>query len=212
VDLYRAIVSLPGLTAGGLHAYDGHLHQRDPGERGAAAHAVAKSVRDFREELLGHEWPVPRVVIGGTPTFPFYAQDADVECSPGTSVLWDAGYAANLPDLDFLSAAVLLARVVSRPTADRLCLDLGHKSVASEMPHPRVIFPDLPQAKVAGHNEEHLVLETARASEFPVGTAIYGIPWHVCPTVTLHATVHVIRDRQVVEEWPVVARARKLTI
>ncbi|MEO8352922.1 MAG: D-TA family PLP-dependent enzyme [Chthoniobacteraceae bacterium] len=212
IDLYRAIVSLPGLSAGGLHAYDGHLHQRDLEERRAAADDVASAVVIFRNELLGHGWPVPRVVIGGTPTFPFHARHPDFECSPGTSVLWDAGYAANLPDLDFLLAAVLLTRVVSRPTKERVCLDLGHKAVASEMPQPRVIFPALADAKVVGHNEEHLVLETARASEFPVGTALYGIPWHVCPTVALHATVHVVHDGCVVDEWPVAARARKLTI
>lgn len=211
-ELYRAIASLPGLCAGGLHAYDGHLHQRDPVERGASAKSVAKDVLAFRDELRAQGMPVPRVVIGGTPTFPFYARHSDFECSPGTSVLWDAGYAANLPDLDFISAAVLLARVVSRPGADRLCLDLGHKAVASEMPQPRVIFSDLPEAKIVAHNEEHLVLETPRASEFPVGTALYGIPWHICPTVALHATVQVVRAGRAVEEWPIAARARKITI
>ncbi len=212
VDLFGKIVSLPGLSAGGLHAYDGHLHQRNPDERGAAASAVAKRVLAFRDELLGHGWPVPRVIIGGTPTFPFYVRQPEFECSPGTSVLWDAGYAANLPDLDFLPAAVLLARVISRPGTGRICLDLGHKAVASEMPQPRVIFPELPEAKIADHNEEHLVLETARASEFPIGKAFYGIPWHICPTVALHATAQVVHDRHVVDEWPVVARARKLTL
>ena len=37
-----------------------------------------------------------------------------------------------LPDLDFAPAVVVLTRVVSRPAQNRLCLDLGHKAVASE--------------------------------------------------------------------------------
>jgi enamine deaminase RidA (YjgF/YER057c/UK114 family) len=37
---------------------------------------------------------VPRMVVGGTPTFPFHARRTGVECSPGTCVLWDAGYAS----------------------------------------------------------------------------------------------------------------------
>ena len=40
--------------------------------------------------------------------------------------------------MDFLHAAVLLMRIVSKPAKDLLCLDLGHKAVASEMAHPRV--------------------------------------------------------------------------
>ncbi len=159
---------------------------------------------------------MPRVVWGGTPTFavhaPRTAHDATIECSPGTCVLWDASYAAHLPDLDFLHAAVLLTRVISRPGPNRLCLDLGYKSVASEMPHPRAIFPALPDARALTHSEEHLVIETARAADFPVGTALYALPWHICPTVALHDRVHVVRDHRLVDEWPVTARARRLSI
>jgi D-serine deaminase-like pyridoxal phosphate-dependent protein len=212
VALYRMIVSLPGLIPGGLHAYDGHLHQSDVEARNAAGEVAASETLALRDELVREDLPVPGLVVGGSPTFPLHARHPEFECSPGTTLLWDAGYATNLPDLDFLNAAVLLTRVISRPTADRICLDLGHKSVASEMPHPRVVFPALPDAKAVGHNEEHLVLETPRAAEFPVGTVLIGIPWHICPTVALHDRAYVIRDGRCVEEWPVVARARKLTI
>jgi D-serine deaminase-like pyridoxal phosphate-dependent protein len=111
-----------------------------------------------------------------------------------------------------LNAAALLTRVVSKPGPDLLCLDLGHKSVASEMPQPRVIFPELPDAQFVAHNEEHLVLRTQRAAEFPIGTALYGIPWHICPTVALHSSAYVVEGQRVTAEWPVVARARKITI
>lgn len=211
LELYRRLASLPGLRPGGLHAYDGHLRQTDPAERAVAADAVAEQVEALRAELRGQGRSVPRVVLGGTPTFPMHARRADVECSPGTCVLWDAGYAASYPDLDFLQAAVLLTRVISRPAPNRLCLDLGHKAVASEMPHPRVIFPALPGAKSVAHNEEHLVLETSRAPEFPVGAALYGVPWHICPTVALHDRVHIATGARVTAEWPVTGRSRKLT-
>jgi D-serine deaminase-like pyridoxal phosphate-dependent protein len=152
------------------------------------------------------------VVAGGTPTFPFHAARDGVECSPGTTVFWDAGYATSLPDLPFVPAIVLLTRVVSRPTPDRLCLDLGHKAVASENPHPRVTLFGLEDATAVGHSDEHLVLETPRAADFPVGTALYGVPWHVCPTVALHDRAVVVRDGHAGERWDVVARARTLTI
>ena len=211
-QLAHQIDSTPGLRFGGLHAYDGHLHQSDLAERTTACHLAFEPVWALRDSVLAAGLPVPRVVVGGTPTFAIHASRPDVEYSPGTCVLWDAGYAAKLPDLDFLPAATLLARVISHPGKHRLCLDLGHKAVASEMPHPRVVFPVLPEATVAGHNEEHLVLETERAGDFPVGTVLHGIPWHICPTVALHQEAIVVQNSRAGVSWPVVGRARRITI
>ncbi len=84
--------------------------------------------------------PGKTLVAGGTPTFPFHARRPGVECSPGTCVLWDFGYSSRFPDLDFLQAALVLTRVISKPGARRLCLDLGQKAIASENPPPRVQF------------------------------------------------------------------------
>lgn len=212
-DLYRRLAAHPWLVAAGLHAYDGHLHQSDAAIRAAACDEAFRPVAALADALRAEGLPVPAVVAGGTPTFPMHARRPDVECSPGTCVLWDAGYSRNLPDLEFVPAAYLLTRVISRPAADRLCLDLGHKAVASEMPHPRVVFPDLPDAVPVMHNEEHMVLESARASEFPIGRTLLGIPWHICPTVALHAFVHVIRSGDTATEtWPVTARTRRITV
>jgi len=210
VALYRALATAPGLRPGGLHGYDGHLRHSALAERSAAAAGGIARTETLRTELAALGLPVPRVVADGTPTFPLHARRSGVECSPGTCVLWNAGYRSILPDLDFLHAAVLLTRVISRPGENHPCLDLGHKAVASEMPHPRVIFPALPDAHALAHSEEHLVLETARAAEFPVGAALFGLPWHICPTVALHERVQVVRNGRVAEEWSVAARARRL--
>ncbi len=208
--LCRLIDSLPGITFGGLHAYDGHLRDPDIEARSRMAMVGVDAVEPLRDRLERGGFEVPRLVAGGTPSFPIHARREDVECGPGTCVLWDAGYDQGLPDLPFVNAAVLFTRVVSRPAPNRLCLDLGHKAVASENPHPRVIFPELPDARAVVHSEEHLVVETARSADFPVGATLYGIPWHICPTVALHATLQVVRTHRAVEEWEVTARARRL--
>ena len=210
-QLYRLIGVLPGLRAAGLHAYDGHIQDADLAARTAACRSAFEPVEALRDELIRTDLPVPCVVAGGSPTFPIHALGT-AECSPGTTVLWDAGYGRKMADLPFEPAALLFARVVSKPSATRLCLDLGHKAVAAEMPHPRVVFPLLPEATPVVHSEEHLVLETPRAAEFAVGDALLGIPWHVCPTVALHSEVWVLENGQATERWPVTARARRLTI
>jgi D-serine deaminase-like pyridoxal phosphate-dependent protein len=88
--------------------------------------------------------------------------------------------------MEFLNAALVLTRVVSKPGGNRLCLDLGHKAIASENPHPRVVFLNLPDAQAISHSEEHLVVETERAGEIELGACLYGVPWHVCRP--LHCT------------------------
>jgi len=212
VRLYRLIEDTEGLRAGGLHAYDGHIHEPDLEQRTAACDAAFAPVLRLREELLQLGLAVPRLVAGGTPTFPVHARHRDRELSPGTCVLWDFGYGDKFADLPFQPAAVLLTRVVSKPGADRLCLDLGHKAVAAENPPPRVLLLELPDATPIAHSEEHLVVETARANEFAVGACLHGIPRHVCPTVALHSEAWVIESGRVSACWPITARARRLSI
>jgi D-serine deaminase-like pyridoxal phosphate-dependent protein len=212
VRLVRRIAGSPGLAFGGLHAYDGHLTDGDHARLVEKVETAFAPVWRLRDELVAAGVPVPLVAAGGTPTAPIHAARGDVETSAGTTVLWDFGQPEISPDLDFLNAAVLLARVVSHPASGRLCLDLGHKAVASEMPHPRVRILGLEDATFPVHSEEHLVVETPRAAEFPVGTVVYALPRHVCPTVALHEEAVVVRDGRAVERWHVAARTRRISV
>jgi len=212
IELYRSLCHTSGVEAAGLHAYDGHLHEPDLNLLQQHTEQVFAPVWEMRKQLVDSGCPVPRIVAGGTPTSRFLAQTPDVEVGAGTTALWDFGQPEISPDLDFLNAAVLLARVISRPTINRICIDLGHKAVASEMTHPRVRFFGLEDAKTVTHSEEHLVLETTRAAEYPVGTVLYGLPRHVCPTVALQSYVGCVEDNEYKASWPVVARTRCITI
>jgi D-serine deaminase-like pyridoxal phosphate-dependent protein len=207
IELWRVITQTPGLRAAGLHAYDGHIHDPDLVTRRAQCDAAFAPVLELRH-FLGD---VP-LIAGGSPTFALHAEHPDRELSPGTTVLWDFSYADKFPELPFQPAAVLLTRIVSCPGPGRLCLDLGYKAVASENPHPRVRLLELPDATAVMHSEEHLVIETPRADEFAIGDCLHGIPRHVCPTVALHDSAHVVEAGRVRGSWPILARARSLTI
>lgn len=212
LELYRLIASSPGLKPSGLHVYDGHIHEPDLARRTALCDAAFAPVNSFCDELRHAGLPLPRVVAGGTPTFPIHARNGLYECSPGTCVLWDSGYDGQFADLDFLVAALVLTRIVSKPGGNRLCLDLGHKAIAAENPPPRVTFLNLPDATAVSHSEEHLVVETARAGELAVGDCLYGVPRHICPTVALYSEATVILAGRGAERWRVTARERRLTI
>ena len=202
----------PALRLEGLHAYDGHLGITDLAERTRLCDAGFAPVAALRSRLESELGRPLEVIAGGSPTFALHAARPGVSLSPGTTVLWDAGYAHKLPDLPFQPAAVLLSRVLSRPAAGQLCLDLGHKAVASEMPQPRTVFLDLPDATAVGHSEEHLVVESPAADRFQVGDVVHSLPWHVCPTVALHQEVWLAENGRATASWTVRARSRRLTL
>ncbi|SIO66046.1 D-serine deaminase, pyridoxal phosphate-dependent [Singulisphaera sp. GP187] len=211
-ELATLIERLPNLVLDGLHAYDGHIQEADPDERKRiAAPGIEKTLR-LQERLKQRGIEAPRLVLGGTPTFPVHAalDRPGVECSPGTSVLHDNGYATKFPDLPFVPAALLLTRVISHPRPGRLCLDLGHKAVAADPVGARLTLLNIPEATLGGQSEEHLVVETPQAGQFPPGTAVLAIPTHICPTCALHRRVYVIEDGALVDEWDVTARDRSI--
>jgi D-serine deaminase-like pyridoxal phosphate-dependent protein len=213
--LYQQLAETKGIKPGGLHLYDGHNHQTDLAERTSAVMAGWNKAAAFRDELVAAGWPVPRIVAGGTGSFPVFAriEDPALELSPGTVVLHDVGYGRKFPDLRFTPAALLLTRVISRPTPERVTLDLGYKACASDPPAgDRLFFPDLPEAKQVLQNEEHLVLETPRAGEFTPGDELWAIPRHICPTSALHKQVWVVSGGRLAGRWDVAARDRWLSV
>lgn len=215
VELYRTITEAGGLRAGGLHAYDGQNHQTPLDERQAAVDDVWDQTVALRDELVSAGLAVPRIVAAGTGTFPIFAKkdDPTLELSPGTTVFHDVGYGRLFPDMDFKPAAVLLTRVISRPSENRVTLDLGYKACASDPPAgDRLAFPDLPDAREVLQNEEHLVIETSQASRFEPGDELIAIPRHICPTTAMHKQVFVIKDGNLATTWNVVARDRQLSI
>lgn len=211
-ELYRLIAKSPGLRPGGLHAYDGHIDEGDLAARTAACGAAFAPAKKFRDDLINAGLPVPHFVAGGTPTFSIHAKHVGVECSPGTCVLWDFSYSDRFADLDFLHAALVLTRVISKPAGNRLCLDLGHKAIAAEKPPPRVKFLNLSHAEAVTHSEEHLVVQSPFAEQFSVGDCLYGVPRHICPTVALHSEAVIIQDSRATGRWKITARERRLTV
>lgn len=210
-DLFQVCGSLPGVDPVGLHVYDGQFRQVFA-ERKKASDQAFEAVKKLRERIEKSTGKSLDVVAGGSPTFPVHALRKDVNCSPGTSLLWDWGYSRKLEEQAFLFAGLVLSRVISHPGENRICVDLGHKSVAAENPFPRVHFFNLTDARQVGQSEEHLVLEVEHPEEYPVGTLLYGLPLHICPTVALYESAHVIRNGAATEKWRVTARDRMLTV
>lgn len=207
LQLIKSVVKNRNLRFRGLHIYDGHIHEIDPEQRKVHCDSDFEAVTRLVDQLELEGIEAGELACGGTSTFPIHATHQTRTLCPGTPLLWDAGYSKTIPDLDFLPAAVVAGRVISKPM-QQLCLDLGYKSIASEMSHPRVQFLELETERVTNHSEEHMVLSSIESDQHSVGDVVYALPIHICPTMALHEQVYVVRNQLVTETWRVVARKR----
>jgi D-serine deaminase-like pyridoxal phosphate-dependent protein len=213
VDLYKAMKAARDIRVIGLHIYDGHIHDASYEKRSAQFSIIWESIVAFKDQLLLNGFDKPVIIAGGTPTFPFYAEKEEIECSPGTFILWDKGYQDAFTEQNYLIAALIISRVISLPGDDLVSLDLGHKAVAAENElKKRISFLNAPEAQVLSQSEEHLVLKLHPDHGYNIGDLFYGLPQHICPTVALYDRAAVVYDHECKEEWKITARNRMITI
>jgi D-serine deaminase-like pyridoxal phosphate-dependent protein len=211
--LFENCAGLPGLKVVGLHAYDGHIRDADFEMRKEKCDVAFQEVSGLRQQLQAKTDQALTIVVGGSPTYSVHCKRQEVECSPGTFIYWDYGYQNILKEQDFKPAALVITRIISQPTPDTICIDLGHKAIASENPLAnRVHFIGDHSLEPIGHSEEHMVLRTTGNKHYYVGEVLYGIPYHVCPTVALYDSSVVVSNNELVGTWDATARGRRLAI
>ena len=213
LQLYKTCSQLLGINLTGLHAYDGHIHDADLAIRTEKANLWYEVVVKLQDEILKSGYPRPVIIAGGSPTFPIHAKRKNIECSPGTFVYWDRGYQLAFEEQDFLIAALLVTRIVSIPEENLLCIDCGHKSVAAEnVLEKRIYFLNAPNVKIISQSEEHLVVNAGAGHSYKVGDVLYGLPYHICPTVALYERAITIENNNITGQWLNIARDRKIKI
>jgi len=211
IDLYTHCQLKPGLKPLGLHVYDGHIHDHDLGVRETRCKGYIAIIENLTNRLMELGVDKPVTVAGGSATFPVLSKFTDFECSPGTFIYWDWGYRLSFPEQHFLFAALVITRVISLPDKTKLCLDAGHKSIAAEnVLSKRIHFLNAPDLAIISQSEEHMVVEAGADHRYKVGDILYGVPYHICPTVALYEQAYVIDKQIVVSQWLTSARDRTL--
>jgi D-serine deaminase-like pyridoxal phosphate-dependent protein len=162
--------------------------------------------------------PVGEVITSGTPATPSalsYAPFRRINhcISPGTPVYGDMTSLTHLPaEWGCRPAALVLADVCSRPLPTRVTVDAGHKAVSADM--------GVPTCAVVGHadwqphkpSEEHLPIDLPAGTPLPeIGTQLYLLPRHICPTVNNFDAAAIIADGRVIAIEPVSARGHEVT-
>ncbi len=209
---FEYVLAKKNIEIQGLHIYDGHITDADFTERQNRVSAGMKLLEEFIEAVR-KKIENPELVCGGSPAFTAHVLTENRTLSPGTSVFWDWGYGDKFKEQHFSPAAYVLTRVISRPVAGIITVDMGHKAVSAENPvNFRVRFPENPDLNLKSQSEEHGVLETDRWESYKVGDVLLGIPYHVCPTVNLYDQAYVFNKGEYAGIWDIAARKRKITV
>jgi D-serine deaminase-like pyridoxal phosphate-dependent protein len=190
IALIRAIHA-DDLEFRGIHYYDGQYGGLDPHARSAAAHSGYDRLLQLITEIGRKGFEVAEVITAGTPTLPcslnyegFRRKEFVHRVSPGTVVYNDATSLAQLPEYGYAPAALVVTRVVSHPSPDIVTCDAGHKSVSADAGLPTCVVMGRPELEPLSPSEEHLPLRVKQNSPAPtIGTTLFLIPRHVCPTV-----------------------------
>ncbi len=185
-----------GLEVRGVMGYEGHLMMEVDDQATKVERAMARL-------LAAHEQVGGDVVSGGG-TGTYQVNRWVTEIQAGSYTLMDSDYGRR--DLPFRQALFVLATVVSvNPGSDRrpayAVADAGLKAMSLDHGNPSIEGHD-----VWFCSDEHTTFAPSEGSGVelpPVGGRVRITPSHVDPTVALHEVLHVVRDGEVVDRWPV---------
>jgi len=213
LNFYISIHQLDGLQLNGLHVYDGHFRNPDIQQRRRAIQDSFSHIEALADRIISVGLKSPDIIAGGSPAFSTHSLNPRVKSSPGTSVFWDWNYSQLCPEQAYHPAALVLSRIISIPADGIITIDLGHKSVSAENSiDQRVKFLNIGEHSLISQSEEHGVIKVPDSTIFSVGQELYGLPYHICPTVNAHQEANIIENKMRVDSWPVIARDRRIHI
>ncbi|WP_372663357.1 alanine racemase [Cohnella sp.] len=201
VALACRIVSLPGFKFCGIYTFRGNFMQGKPTlDILRAGVEEGELMVDLAERIRNAGVAVRDVSVGSTPTAASAATVEGVtEIRPGTYVFQDRMQAAlgvcRLEDC----AATVRVTVVSRPAPDRMIIDGGSKTFATDvLPGVQPLnlqgfghLREAPHAILERLSEEHGIVRISAFDRFEAGDTLHVIPNHICSTINLHNRIYV---------------------
>jgi D-serine deaminase-like pyridoxal phosphate-dependent protein len=225
-EFLQKVARLPGLALQGILAHAGHgYHAGSEADLEQIAAEEARLLNDIACAARRDGLPIAEVSAGATPTARYSLRHQGLtEYRCGNYVFFDRTQvglgAATVDDC----AMTVLARVVSKPAADRIVLDCGSKTLSSDgargftsTPGHGAVFRELttnagqkPDADliVERLSEEHATVRVASGStSLEPGDRVRVLPNHACVVTNLVDELWLV-DGDRIEALPVVARGK----
>ena len=222
-EMVAQVGRLPGLRFRGLLSHAGHAYSAssdDETRRIAAAEAATLTGLASQVGALGVR--CEEISVGATPTARHSATLAGLtEMRPGNYAYYDRMQVALGSATWDDCALTVLARVVSRPAADRVILDSGSKTLTNDVvrgpgktPGYGVVLEALDrfspnrQLVIERLSEEHAKVTVAGGCALAPGDLVRIIPNHSCPVSNLVDRAWKVDGLNVTGEVEIAARGR----
>ncbi len=210
LELAKRIIKQKGLIFKGVMGYEGHaIAIKNTEERRQKTQSANKLLVNTAKLLENSGIRVEIVSAGGTGTFDTTGEYPGItEVQVGSYCLMDSSYQEyeNVGS-KFHCAVTVYATVIGRPTAERIVVDAGLKTISTDQGIPYPKQRDL--FKPLEFHEEHICLELKVPNlKIRVGDKIEFIPSHICTTVNLYDKFYCIRENEVKEVWNIEARGK----
>ena len=212
ISLAKYIDKTPNVNLKGIFSHEGHTYKAtdiDDCIR-LARESQARTVRagNMLRELGA---AIDTVSIGATPSLMQVDIMAGItEIRPGTYIFQDAGQGNALGDFS-TCAATVLTTVISKPTAERVVLDAGAKSLTSQNRSGGIcatqgfgLVKHSNDIRLSGLYDEHGLINDQMFNEsVQVGDKIEVIPNHICPACNLYETAYLVANGEIKREIPI---------
>lgn len=219
-----AVARMPGLRLRGLLSHAGHGYGATSDQDACdIATTEAALLNALADAAAAEGVPRGEISVGATPTARFSVRQQGItEMRPGNYIYFDRTQvglgAATWDDC----ALTVLARVVSRPAADRVILDSGSKTLTNDLargfassPGYGAVLKDLDEAVpdeslvVERLSEEHANVRVAGGScALKPGDLVRIVPNHSCVVSNLVDSVWLVNGSEVVDRLEIAARGR----
>lgn len=207
LELAKAIQACKGLRFAGLMTWEGHAWSMPMGpEREATIDRAMTDMASTAQMIQAEGIPVDIVSVGGTATYlTSSGYDFVTEIQAGGGIFGDLEYLRQGANVQ--PAMALMAQVTSRPTATRIIMDAGRKTIDPGNRPPEVreieVHPSI------SFSAEHGTLELLEPSDQPeIGTRLTFSIGYSDQCNHLHENFYGIRNGLVETIWPILGRGK----
>lgn len=208
--LLEYLKSCPHIHLKGVFSHDGDSYSAPDIETAKKKSVIAQErTLKFANMCKEAGFDISVVSIGSTPSL---ANDSEIldgitEIRPGTYIFMDASQ-ANATDHSWKCAATVLATVMSRPTEERVILDVGAKGLTMQSRSEGICavegigdLIDYPGTHIKLMYDEHAIIYDKKFHDaVKVGDVVRIVPVHICPVVNLYDKIYLIDENGNVEK------------
>lgn len=202
----------------GLFSHDGNSYSaKDLEECREISIGAQKRTLHFAKIAEEEGMKCETISIGSTPSLMnnFEILEGITELRPGTYALMDASQGHAIGTLD-RCAATVLSTVISRPTLERVILDVGAKGLTMQERKVGICattgkgtIMEYPDVHIFSVYDEHAIIYDKTFREnVSIGDKYRIIPVHICPVCNLYESAALISGGEVIEEIPVLCRGK----